>query len=495
MSGFRGFAAQFTLVQDMPSDLYERSEGIPAHSTLFRPPLAPFDDKRVTSRAAWRSVAPLTLRPLEAAAPLARVSLRSTREETPESSDGEYDGFIGGRGDCAHSVHASHPKGADMSDWQGLWSYVHDDDDAEGGRIARLARDVKAQYEMLTGDTINLFLDKDALEWGDKWHDKIDEGLASIAFFMPVVTPRYFLHPECRRELRSFAGMATRLGIQELVLPLLYIDVPAIHDDAPADDLVALVKTFQWVDWTDLRFADLASEAYRRGVHQLASRLVDANTKADETDIAANAQALETLTEEATAEAPGLLDQLALSESAVPEWTGTIEDMAHEIEIVGAVMEEATRDTEKADEKGKGFAARLLIARRTAERLREPADRILERSNAFASHMHEVDEGFRVLIDQAPAQAADPEQKATVCEFFESIRAMSVTTHESLDSTQGMIDSISELEKMSRDLRAPLRRMKQGLITMLEAREVIDEWVSLIDRSGVDCSNLPVAES
>ncbi len=32
-----------------------------------------------------------------------------------------------------------------MADSEGFWSYVHDDDDAEGGRITRLARDVTAQ--------------------------------------------------------------------------------------------------------------------------------------------------------------------------------------------------------------------------------------------------------------------------------------------------------------------------------------------------------------
>lgn len=52
---------------------------------------------------------------------------------------------------------------------QGFWSYVHRDDEADGGRIVRLAKDVVDQYEMLTGETISLFLDRDALNWGDNW--------------------------------------------------------------------------------------------------------------------------------------------------------------------------------------------------------------------------------------------------------------------------------------------------------------------------------------
>jgi predicted transcriptional regulator len=64
-----------------------------------------------------------------------------------------------------------------MNSSKGFLSYVHADDDAENGRIVRLARDVQSQFEMLTGEAISLFLDKDAIEWGDDWRAKIDSGL------------------------------------------------------------------------------------------------------------------------------------------------------------------------------------------------------------------------------------------------------------------------------------------------------------------------------
>jgi hypothetical protein len=96
-----------------------------------------------------------------------------------------------------------------LSTSQGFWSYVHADDAAEGGRITDLARHLQAQYEMLTGDALVLFLDRDALKWGDEWRNKVDESLAGIAFFIPLMTPRYFLSAECRRELQFVARVAT----------------------------------------------------------------------------------------------------------------------------------------------------------------------------------------------------------------------------------------------------------------------------------------------
>ena len=56
-----------------------------------------------------------------------------------------------------------------MSDLQGFWSYVHADDAAEGERVSGLARDVSDQYELMTGEKVRLFLDRDAIEWGDQW--------------------------------------------------------------------------------------------------------------------------------------------------------------------------------------------------------------------------------------------------------------------------------------------------------------------------------------
>ena len=50
-------------------------------------------------------------------------------------------------------------------------------------------------------------------------------------------------------ELQFFARQATRLGIKELVLPLLYVDIPSLLDEAPQDDLLTLVRTFQYEDW------------------------------------------------------------------------------------------------------------------------------------------------------------------------------------------------------------------------------------------------------
>lgn len=376
-----------------------------------------------------------------------------------------------------------------MAALQGFWSYVHDDDRADGERISCLARDAVDQFQMLTGEEISLFLDKDALAWGEDWRAEIDSNLSSVAFFIPVMTPRYFMSPECRRELQFFARRASEIGIKELILPLLYVDCPALHDENTKDDLIKLVCTFQWEDWRELRFLEIESEGYRRGVTRLARRLVDANRHAEETMAVISANIEET-SEESKDDLPGLLDSLANSEEMLLKLPETLSSMTQDINQIGQIMRESTEDIQRANAQGKGFGARLLIARRTAARLSEPTERIWSQSNVYASQLHDVDEGLRIIIERAPSEIEEnSDSKQNFCTLFESIRKMSDASINSIEALKSMISASEPLEKLSRDLRPVLRRLKLGLTILIESAGVSKEWINLIDATGIICED------
>ncbi len=382
-----------------------------------------------------------------------------------------------------------------MAALEGFWSYVQADDKADCERISILNKDVADQFELLTGEPISLFLDKDAIEWGDMWSDVINLGLERTHFFIPILTPRYFMSPECRRELQHFIRNAERLGIKDLILPILYVDVPALHEETPRDDLVALIKVFQWVDWRDLRFAEIASEKYRKGVFALAKRLVDANQTVEK---AKPPKAIikegEKTPGENTDDSPGTLDQMAECEETLQELLPeTLESLTGDIELIGTIMREGTSDIEKGDVQGKGFAARIVVARRIAKRLEEPTEGVWTAGNRFASQIHAIDIGVRIIIGQAPIETEEiPDSKTEFCGFFNSVYVLSEATRQSLKAVQEMIDKSAPLEKMSKDLRPPLRRLRQGLTTMVEAGEVAEEWVRLIKDTGIVCEGLDV---
>ena len=374
-----------------------------------------------------------------------------------------------------------------MADWIGFWSYVRDDDEAEGGRIVQLAEDVEKQCAMLTGEKVRIFVDKKDLAWGDDWKRRMEDVLETVPFFVPVMTPRYFLSPECRNELNYFIRRAVELGVKELVLPLHYLTVQALRSEESSDALIGLVRGFQWEDWRETRFADLASERYRVAVHRLAERLIQASKRAERVAVT-RSHRLEQTGDDRADDSPGLLDKLAKMEQSLPEWHQTVEEIAHEIRAIGGFMRDATDALHQSDAQGAGFKGRASITRRLASQLMGPCERVWSLGNRFVAQLHDVDEGVRTIIELVPKEAEeDAASRRKACSFFGAIREFAEAVEEGLLAAQEMQQTIPPIERLARDLRPALRKLRLGLTVMTEAKELAHEWVRLIETSGIRC--------
>jgi hypothetical protein len=153
-----------------------------------------------------------------------------------------------------------------------FWSYAREDDELDDGAILQLARRLSAEYALITGQSLNLFIDRTDIRWGEEWRARADNSLGKTTFLIPVLSPRYFARKECRRELQTFASNARELGVRDLVLPILYVDIPDFASDNP-DELVALAARMQYEDWRTLRLKDSSDPRVRQAVHSLAQRL------------------------------------------------------------------------------------------------------------------------------------------------------------------------------------------------------------------------------
>lgn len=198
----------------------------------------------------------------------------------------------------------------------GFWSYAHADNEAENGAVLDLAARLKAEYSILTGEDLHLFIDRDSIAWGDQWRQRIEDALVQTTFFIPVITPRYFKRPECVRELLAFSGQAASLGVSELVLPILYAAVPAMSPESEVEP-VALVARTQYVNWTSLRLADARSAEYRSAVSELAQRLVDIATAVGAKQVAQERQHVEPDSNSDEADLATLLGQI---NELLPDW-------------------------------------------------------------------------------------------------------------------------------------------------------------------------------
>jgi len=376
----------------------------------------------------------------------------------------------------------------------GFWSYARADDEAEKGRIVLLARELEAQFGLATGEKLELFVDRD-IEWGDDWREKIDQALAQITFFIPVVTPRWFQSEECRREFVRFFERAEALGVTELVLPLYYAEVDGFDSDS-ANEVVGRIARINYQDWRELRLEDFDSAVHRKGIEALVRRLKGIRDSVAERPVpsaeVAGTQAVGGAdgTKGGGAsddEPPGLIDELATMEELLPRLGEYLVELSGLTEEMTGAMERAVDRITKADAANKGFAGRLVAARALAGELKPLASRIAELGTQYGTDLFDASSGFQALITLA-GNATSDEDRAVACELFATVRQVGSQGRQFAETLTESVNASEELARMSRDLRPPIREMQDGLRRFTDGQSVVELWVTLIDQSALDCS-------
>jgi hypothetical protein len=365
-----------------------------------------------------------------------------------------------------------------------FWSYTHKDDEAEGGRIVQLARDLQNQYGVLTGGELTLFLDKDKIEWGDELRARIDQALAGTTFFIPIITPRYFQSNECRRELIVFAQETKRLKVESLLLPIFYVDVHELFaQDEPCDSAMRLVKEHKHEDWRLLCLEDPSSSEYRKGVRRLAERLVSVVQKLTQepqaSDTAEQAgDSSSSIAEDIQADdnEPGLIELLAEGEKAIPKWNKIIEAASPEIEQIGNLATDAATQMGASDAKGGGASGRLRVTIGLAERLKPHAEAILKLGQENATILVKVDPAITELLRQIEADPQAALQTEGAPEFIKSVSTLAQSGKGAVEYLRGMSESFDQTARVSRTLRPPIRDIQRGLRGFMDAQSIYDAW-------------------
>ncbi|HSH59671.1 MAG TPA: TIR domain-containing protein [Acidimicrobiales bacterium] len=369
-----------------------------------------------------------------------------------------------------------------MSDRTGFWSYVRQDDQDEGGRIVQLAHLMRARVRFLTGEEFQLFLDRDNLGWGEEWETRIREALLSTMFFIPVITPTYFQRESCREELLTFSSSARALGLEELILPIYYCTVPEFDQASPADELVALIKRYQWEDWRDVALEDSQSSTHRKAVDKLAQKLIAHAASADSKPVSAQVSVPDEPSTEPDAEepddSPGILERLAAGEAAFERLSQRVQTLPGIIEDLGSEANEAAQAIQRSDSQGKGFAGRLTVARQLANRFSADADKLEQMATGYLDDLIEVDAMVNTVINIV---SEDPQQLEDAKGFLDVLVTLADSADEGLGSIESLSAIVSDSAKWSKDLKNPSRRIGRALRQMADTRTLFRQWRSHVE--------------
>lgn len=119
---------------------------------------------------------------------------------------------------------------------------------------------VEELYNSLNELGLKIFYDKQSLEWGDKWKEKILEGTAKSEFAIIVISKNFFSREWTEKELGEFLSRQDKEG-EKLILPILHnitvkqlisrypslADIQAINSKDYSCDKIALKFAKQYI--------------------------------------------------------------------------------------------------------------------------------------------------------------------------------------------------------------------------------------------------------
>ena len=112
---------------------------------------------------------------------------------------------------------------------------------------------------------IQIFYDKDTLEWGDKWKDKILEGVQKAEFAIIVISDNFFGREWTEKELQEFLNRQNTSG-QKIILPILHnISVSQLQEQYP------VVADIQAINSSDFSCDEIAIKFARQLIKRLKS--------------------------------------------------------------------------------------------------------------------------------------------------------------------------------------------------------------------------------
>ena len=115
---------------------------------------------------------------------------------------------------------------------------------------------IDSLYSSLESLGINIFYDKKSLEWGDKWKDRILDGVQKAEFAIIVISENFFNREWTEKELKEFLNRQNKEG-QKIILPVVHnITMPQLKSKYPEiADIQAIDSKYYTCDQIALLFA------------------------------------------------------------------------------------------------------------------------------------------------------------------------------------------------------------------------------------------------
>lgn len=363
----------------------------------------------------------------------------------------------------------------------GFWSYAHADDENSGGHVLRLARQLAAEFRLLTGSELTLFVDRESLEWGDEWRTKVDTSIHGTTFFIPIITPTYFQREECRRELLLFHQKSAASNLGELLLPIIF--APITFDEESDDEVLAIVSKRQGEPFSDIRLEDENSSVYRKAVHKLAARLKaiseSVGERAELTDLPPPAAADVMTVQLELDDEPGFLDVIAeMLDDLMPAWAATLDDITADLKEIEVTLDQHQGKLTQANRASK-MGPRIIALRNAAMALEAPTSNFVSHAKRYKTLTAEIGKGIAASAEMA-LMSGDQSEIQQGLDTAQKIMELQTTFDEAMAGAGPLLDVTRDMGRMSRDMRPPTKRISEAVNIISDSRTLYGEWIDAL---------------
>jgi hypothetical protein len=395
---------------------------------------------------------------------------------------------------------------------EGFFSYAHRDDINE--QLSNLRDDLCEEYSLLTTNDLNLFIDRDGIEWGARWREQLSSSIDEASFFIPILTPRYFASPSCRAELSQYLEKIEAFdhpAAKFLILPILYVDIQADYLSLDAE-LEAKVLCYQYEDWTKLRFVPRYSEQYTKAINKMAMRPIKSNqrlvesseelgrnkSQVSESSTSSNIQtasepnAVQGEQKETSSTSPSeasqstdesdagfVLEDTDIIDTMPSESAALLGAMTTDLSDMSGIFKEGSKRIEAATKKQGGTKAIFPITSKMASNLSPIAKEYSENCSKFAKCVTIMDSPVRRMIPFWQSSSQNGEQQKSL----KSISELVTNTATSKEQVQYFLLQVNSAERFSRSLYKPLKLIENATTECLSAFDTILQWEECLDNS------------
>jgi hypothetical protein len=348
-------------------------------------------------------------------------------------------------------------------------------DDEEFCFVEPLKRKLAALVKVKSGRTLEIFVDRDSIGWGETWRDRLAEEVEAAMIFLPLLSATYLDRPACREEFLAFHSKAQTLGVTDLLLPILLFKSPVFGPDAQ-DEIAQIAEARQHKCIEDGLMAGPDSSTWLVTMKDLAESLLEAVAKAEASLAALNGDrgsgggtALGSQGSVDSDETPGLAELMLELEPTVEAMSEAAGRLPRAFDDLGSAV---SLDPVPENASAKQYQTWAI---RAASRLRAPAAEIESAGKDLFTQIKRFDEllqGFRTIFDQIDDENIRDQLESGYGELlgqFQQIEDVEPTIEE-------LLNSLRPAELMSVPLRKALAPARRGITLIRDSLALIRSW-------------------